>query len=112
MIDECLTKVSHPIGLQVELILIAEDLLRLTGSHKRFTRGRKTVKPNYEGWIHNRLDEIEEESNFCVSGCLRFLVSIYYGFQEFKYQLWGGERYDTLESLQDALNSLQERQLR
>jgi len=57
MADECLTKISF--GLQVELILIAEDLLRLTGSHKRFTRGRKTVKPNYEGWIQNRLDEIQ-----------------------------------------------------
>ena len=89
MIDECLTKVSHPIGLQVELILIAEDLLRLTGSHKRFTSGRKTVHPNREASIQDDLDEIEEESNFCVSACFRFIVSIYYGFKEFKYQRWG-----------------------
>jgi len=99
--DECLIS----FGLQVELILIAEDLLHLTGSHKRFTSGRKTVQPNREAWIQNHLDDIEEESNFCVGACFWFIVSIYYGLKEFKYQLWGGERYDTLESLQDALNS-------
>ena len=89
----------------MELILTAEDLLRLTGSHKRFISGRKTVQPNHQVSIQNELDEIEEESNFCVSALLRFAVSIYYGFKEFKYQLWGGERYDTLENLQEALSS-------
>ena len=35
----------------------------------------------------------------------RFLVWIYFGFKEFSYQLWGGQRYDTLEVIQETLNS-------
>ena len=96
----------HPIGFQVELILTAEDLLRLTGSHKRFISGRLTVQPNLQTRIEDDLDKIEEgELGSCFSACLRCIVSILYVFREFKYQLWGGERYDTLESLQEALNS-------
>ena len=95
----------HHIGLQVEIILTAEDLLRLSGSHKRFISGRKTVEPNFRISANDDLDDLEEETNACIGTCLRFLVSMYYAFQEFKYQVWGGERYDTLENLQEALNS-------
>ena len=30
---------------------------------------------------------------------------IYFGFKEISYQLWGGQRYDTLEIIQEILNS-------
>ena len=108
---ECLNKVlCLHVGLQVELILTAEHLLRFTGSHKRFISGRLTVQPNLQTEIEDDLDEFEEEVEegelgSCFSACLRCIVSILYVFKEFTYQLWGGERYDTLENLQKALSS-------
>ena len=89
----------------MDIILITEDLLRLSGWHKRFISGRKTVQPNFQTKLHDDLDEAEIEINTYFAAFLRFLVSIYNVSKEFKYQLWGGERYDTLESLQEALNS-------
>ena len=52
-----------------------------------------------------------EETKPCLLRCIaglvayivRFFVWIFFGFKEFMYQLWEGERYDTLEVLQ-ALN--------
>ena len=41
----------------------------------------------------------------CVGLIIRFVVWIYFGFKEISYQLWGGQRYDTLEIIQDTLNS-------
>ena len=69
MTNECFPKVSHhSIGLQVELILTAEDLLRLIGIHRRFISGRKTVEPNYKAWFQNERDEIEvqDDPDFCL----------------------------------------------
>ena len=48
------------------------------------------------------LDDSDEKTSACIGTCLRFMVST---SQEISYQVWGGERYDTLESLQEALNS-------
>ena len=49
-----------------------------------------------------------EETKSCLLRCIgglvayivRFFVWIFFGFKEFMYQLWEGERYDTLEVLQ------------
>ena len=89
--------------MQVELILTTEDLLRSLSRHKRFIRGRKTIKPNQKTTAEKELDEgyfnAFESCNF------RFLLWIYFAFKEFSYQLWGGQRYDTLEVIQETLNS-------
>ena len=45
------------------------------------------------------------EESGCVGLIIRFVVWIYFGFKEISYQLWGGQRYDTLEIIQDTLNS-------
>lgn len=146
------------------MILTAEHILRIFGKHKRFIRGRKTIKPNTKAATHEQMDEFEEELKEevdaiaeeldelekgpeemgedgqekakeqekteeseemekgkqskgelkclqcfmqCISGLtacfLRFFVWIFFAFKEFMYQLWEGERYDTLEVL-EALN--------
>ena len=146
------------------MILTAEDILRIFGKHKRFIRGRKTIKPNTKAATNEQMDEFEEELvdaiaeeldalekgpeemeedgqeetkgpektegpeemenretgkqskgelkclqcfMQCISGLtscfLRFFVWIFFAFKEFMYQLWEGERYDTLEVL-EALN--------
>ena len=108
MTNECFPKVSHhSIGLQVELILTAEDLLRLIGIHRRFISGRKTVEPNYKAWFQNERDEIEvqDDPDFCLDGCFWYIISFFWGYQELKHQLLGGGNYATLENLQGALNS-------
>ena len=46
-----------------------------------------------------------EDFNACAKCILRFIVWIYFGFKEFSYQLWGGQRYDTLEIIQETLSS-------
>ena len=46
-----------------------------------------------------------EDYNTCEKVIVRFIVWIYFGFKEFSYQLWGGQRYDTLEIIQETLNS-------
>ena len=45
------------------------------------------------------------EESGCVGLIIRFVVWIYFGFKEISYQLWGGQRYDTLEIIQDTLSS-------
>ena len=134
------------------MILTAEDILRIFGIHRRFIRGRKTIKPNTKEEVQEEMDKFEEEiieemkegqeevdavgKNLdalekgpdkmekgqeetkgpeetkpcllrCIAGLVayivRFFVWIFFGFKEFMYQLWEGERYDTLEVLQ-ALN--------
>ena len=87
----------------MELILTTEDLLRSFGRHKRFITGRKKIKPNHKAEIENELEM--EDYNFCASCIIRFAVWIYFGFKEISYQLWGGQRYDTLEIIQETLNS-------
>lgn len=142
------------------MILTAEDILRIFGKHRRFIRGRKTIKPNTKEEVQEDLEKFEEElkeemneetkeemkegqeevdavgknldalekgpdkmekgqeetkgpeeTKSCLLQCIgglvayivRFFVWIFFGFKEFMYQLWEGERYDTLEVLQ-ALN--------
>ena len=146
------------------MILTAEDILRIFGKHRRFIRGRKTIKPNTKEEVQEEVDKLEEEiieemneemneetkeetkegqeevdavgknldalekgpdkmekgqeetkgpeeTKSCLLRCIaglvtyivRFFVWIFFGFKEFMYQLWEGERYDTLEVLQ-ALN--------
>ena len=134
------------------MILTAEDILRIFGIHRRFIRGRKTIKPNTKEEVQEEMDKFEEEiieemkegqeevdavgknldalekgpdkmekgqeetkgpeeTKSCLLRCIgglvayivRFFVWIFFGFKEFMYQLWEGERYDTLEVLQ-ALN--------
>ena len=46
-----------------------------------------------------------ENFNTCEKVIVRLIVWIYFGFKEFSYQLWGGQRYDTLEIIQETLNS-------
>ena len=87
---------------QVELILTTEDLLRSFGRHKRFITGRKKIKPNLKAEIEY---DLEMEDNICAICIIRFAVWIYFGFKEISYQLWGGQRYDTLEIIQEILNS-------
>ena len=86
------------------MILTTEDLLRSIGWHKQFIRGRKTIKPNLKATAEDELEEMEEDG-VCVGCIYRFLVWIYFGFKEFNYQLWGGQRYDTLEIIQETLSS-------
>ena len=83
---------------QVELILTIEDLLRSIGRHKRFITGRKTISPNLKATAED--DPVDMENII-----FRFLEWIYIGFKEISYQLWGGQRYDTLEIIQETLNS-------
>ena len=45
------------------------------------------------------------EESGCVGLIIHFIVWIYFGFKEISYQLWGGQRYDTPEIIQDILNS-------
>ena len=146
------------------MILTAEDILRIFGKHRRFIRGRKTIKPNTKEEVQEEMEKFEEEmkeelneelkeetkeetkegreevdavgknldalekgpdkmekvqeetkgpeeTKSCLLRCIgglvayivRFFVWIFFGFKEFMYQLWEGERYDTLEVLQ-ALN--------
>lgn len=131
------------------MILTAEDILRIFGIHRRFIRGRKTIKPNTKEEVQEEMDKLEEEiieetkegqeevdavgknldalekgpdkmekgqeetkgpeeTKSCLLRCIgglvayivRFFVWIFFGFKEFMYQLWEGERYDTLEVLQ------------
>lgn len=131
------------------MILTAEDILRIFGIHRRFIRGRKTIKPNTKEEVQEEVDKLEEEiieetkegqeevdavgknldalekgpdkmekgqeetkgpeeTKSCLLRCIgglvayivRFFVWIFFGFKEFMYQLWEGERYDTLEVLQ------------
>ena len=90
---------------QVEVILTTEDLLRSIGWHKQFIRGRKTIKPNLKASTEDEMNKELEEEGICVSCIYRFIVWIYFGFKEFNYQLWGGQRYDTLEIIQEILSS-------
>lgn len=112
-----------------------EHLLRLTGTHKRFIRGSKTVQPNNKSaadkeleddlwdndrWDNDRWDNesddlfglseklskspwILERGRLCLLSLGRFYFWILIKYREVKYQLWGGERYDTLKNLQGAL---------
>ena len=76
----------------MELVLTTEDLLRSIHSHKRFITGKKTIKPIVKAATENKLE-------------IHFLEWIYFGFKEISHQLWGGQRYDTLEIIQEILNS-------
>ena len=84
---------------QVELVLTTEDLLRSLHSHKRFITGRKTIKSIVNAATENGEDSICRRCN------IHFLEWIYFGFKEISHQLWGGQRYDTLEIIQEILNS-------
>ena len=90
---------------QVELILTTEDLLRSIGRHRRFITGRKKIQPNFKSTTKAELATEMEDYNTCEKVIVRFIVWIYFGFKEFSYQLWGGQRYDTLEIIQETLNS-------
>ena len=90
---------------QVELILTTEDLLRSIGWHRRFITGRKKIKPNFKSTTKSELAMEMENFNTCEKVIVRLIVWIYFGFKEFSYQLWGGQRYDTLEIIQETLNS-------
>lgn len=104
------------------MILTVEQMLRFAGIHKRFIRGRKSVKPNQKSSMYSDIDdtlleeaEAEDEDHIfrcllhCILGlfanCARCFVGCYYGLKEIKYQLWEGERYDTLENLEATLKS-------
>ena len=102
------------------MILTVEQMLRFAGIHKRFIRGRKSVKPNQKSSIYSDIDdglleEAEDEDHIircllhCILGlfasCARCFVGTYYGLKEIKYRLWEGERYDTLENLEATLKS-------
>ena len=76
----------------MELVLTTEDLLRLIHSHKRFITGKKTIKPIVKAATENKLE-------------IHFLEWISLAFKEISHQLWGGQRYDTLEIIQQILNS-------
>ena len=105
-----------------------EHLLRLTGTHKRFIRGSKRVQPNDKSAAERELEDdlfdnesdgifglseklsesryktwILERGRLCLLSLGRFYFWILIKYREVKYQLWGGERYDTLENLQGAL---------
>jgi len=98
------------------VILTVEQILRHAGIHKRFLCGKKTVHPNQKSSFYNNTnpDHEEDERDICFGlfrhclhcsqdSCLRLLAAIYFGLNELKYQLWEGERYDTLEALKPCL---------
>ena len=94
------------------MILRAEDILRLIGARKRFICSKKTVKPNttstnYEELLEVRLIEwlgqVRDEESKSLNQCIRHYLHL--GCKELIYQLWQGERYDTLEVLRGPLNS-------
>ena len=95
------------------MILTAEDILRLIGARKRFICSTKIVKPNttstnYEellelgllGWLEGHT---REEKSKSLKQRIRHYLHL--GCKELIYQLWQGERYDTLEVLLGPLNS-------
>ena len=112
------------------MILTAEHILRICGKHKWFIRGRKTIKPNFKAMINEKLDkQIEDRMSAfgkspeemekgqerqngepkCLqwlgqcglTACfLRFRAWIFSAYNEVKYQLWEGERYNKLEVIE------------
>ena len=94
------------------MILTVEQMLRLAGIHKQFLCGKKTVLPNQKSSFYNNTNTDHEDDDMRLFGhcldcskdsCLRLLGGVWFGLKELKYQLWEGERYDTLEALKPCL---------
>ena len=96
------------------MILTVEQMLRLAGIPQWFISGGKPVYPNQKcNRGANPCQYEDHECDICclfrhclscsVDSCERFGFGITVGLKEFKYQLWEGERYDTLEALKPCL---------